>query len=130
MTLQIIILKLDIFFGVLHRIYTIFSHFTKSWKILRDNVKDVTLKLLSQTRWKSHVNSVNAIKTQTSDIREALLQLGEQDNDPKIKSEVESLAHHEIKNFEFLLAMTMWFELLFVVNEISKNLQQKKRLAN
>lgn len=72
------------------------------------------------------MNSVSAIKTQASDIREALLQLAEQDNDPKIKSEAESLAHHGIGNFEFLLAMTIWFELLFVVNEISKSLQKKK----
>ncbi|XP_050888728.1 uncharacterized protein LOC127093873 [Lathyrus oleraceus] len=54
---------------VLQRIYTVFSHLTKFWKVLRDNVKDV---------------------------REALLQLAEQDNNSKIKSEVESLATHGI----------------------------------
>ena len=113
------------FFGVLQRIYTVFSHSTKRWKILRDNVKGLTIKPLSQTSWESHVNSVYAIKTQASDIREALLQLAEQDNDPKIKSETESLASHGIGNFEFLLAMVIWFELLSAVNEISKSLQKK-----
>ena len=32
------------FFGVLQRIYTIFFYSTKYWKILRDNVKDLTIK--------------------------------------------------------------------------------------
>ena len=114
------------FFGVLQHIYTVFSHSTKHWKILRDNVKGLTIKPLSQTRWESHVNSVYAIKSQTSDVREALLQLAEQDNDPKIKSEAESLATHGIGNFEFLVAMIIWFELLTDVNEINKSLQQKK----
>lgn len=62
---------------MLQRIYIVFSHSTKRWKILRDNVKGLTIKPLSQTRWESHVNSVYAIKTQASDIREALLQLAE-----------------------------------------------------
>ncbi|XP_050876750.1 uncharacterized protein LOC127080476 [Lathyrus oleraceus] len=114
------------FFGVLQRIYTIFSHSKKHWKIHRDNVKGVTIKPLSQTRWKSNVNSVYAIKSQTSDVRETPLQLVEQDNDPKINSKVESLVTHRIGNFEFLVAMIIWFELLTVVNEISKILNKKK----
>jgi hypothetical protein len=92
---------------------------------LRDNVKGLTLKPLSNTRWESYVKSVNALKTQTLDIREALLQLAEQDNDPKIRSEADSLARHEIGNFEFLLAMNIWFDLLSVVDNISKSLQNK-----
>lgn len=109
------------FFGVLQRIYIVFSHSTKHWKILIDNVEGLTIKPLSQTRWESHVNSVYTIKSQTSDVREALLQLVEQDNHPKIKSEAESLATHGIRNFEFLVAMIIWFESLTVVNKISKN---------
>lgn len=53
------------------------------------------------------MNGVNAIKTQASNIIEVLFQLDEQDTDPKIKSEAESLAHHGTWNFEFLLAMTI-----------------------
>jgi hypothetical protein len=89
-------------------------------------VKGLTIKPLSQTRWESHFNIVYAIKSQTSYVRETLLQLAEQDNDPKIKSEVESLETHGIGNFEFLVAMIIWFELLTVVNEISKSLHTKK----
>ena len=36
------------FFGVVQRIYTLFSSFTKRWKILQDNVTSLTLKPLSK----------------------------------------------------------------------------------
>ena len=38
------------FFGVIQRIYTMFSSSTKRWKILQDNVSGLTFKSLSQTR--------------------------------------------------------------------------------
>ena len=41
------------FFGVVQRIYTLFSSSTKQWKILQDNVTGLTLKPLSQTRRES-----------------------------------------------------------------------------
>ncbi|GJY53512.1 zinc finger MYM-type protein 1-like protein [Tanacetum coccineum] len=75
------------FFEVIQRIYTIFANSSKRWLILKDNVKGLTLKSLSITRWESRVESVKAIRYQLSEIREALLQVAEKDNDSKIKSE-------------------------------------------
>ncbi|KAL4629214.1 hypothetical protein ACB092_05G292000 [Castanea dentata] len=102
------------FFGVVQRIYTLFSSSTKRWKILQDNVTGLTLKPLSQTRWESRIESVKAIKLQILEIRDALLQLAKTSEDPKTKSEADCLATYEIESFEFLLAMT-----------ICKNLQSK-----
>ncbi|KAL7139381.1 hypothetical protein ABFS83_09G046600 [Erythranthe nasuta] len=113
------------FFGVVQRIYTIFSSSTKRWKILMDNLKKLTLKPLSQTRWESHVESVRSIQSQPIEIRDSLIELGETSLDPKIKSEARCLATYEIENFEFLLGMNIWFELLYAVNCVSKNLQSK-----
>ncbi|GJV81547.1 zinc finger MYM-type protein 1-like protein [Tanacetum coccineum] len=72
---------------VIQRIYTIFANSSKRWLILKENVKGLTLKSLSITRSESRVESVKAIRYQLSEIREALLQVAEKDNDSKIKSE-------------------------------------------
>lgn len=47
----------------------------------------------------------------------------ETNEDPKVKSEAESLATHELQNFEFLLGMVIWYRLLHAVNIVSKFLQ-------
>ena len=38
------------FFGTIQRIYSLFSSSTKRWKILQDNIPNLTVKSLSQTR--------------------------------------------------------------------------------
>ena len=115
-----------IFFGVVQCIYTLFSSFTKRWKILQDNVSSLTLKPLSQTHWESRIEIVQAIKFQALEIRDALLQLAKVSEDNKTKSEADFLATYELESFEFLLGMTIWYDILFVVNSISKNLQSKE----
>ncbi|XP_019197750.1 PREDICTED: uncharacterized protein LOC109191596, partial [Ipomoea nil] len=118
------------FFGVVQRIYTIFANSTKRWHILKSNVTNLTLKPLSSTRWESRVESVKAIRYQVSDIREALLQVADTDSDSKIQSEARSLATNELGNFEFLLAIIIWFEILYAVNVVSKQLQTKDMLLD
>jgi hypothetical protein len=50
----------------------------------------------SQTRWESRIESIKAIKFQTPQIREALLQLAKTSEDPKTKNEANCLATYEI----------------------------------
>ncbi|XP_058784145.1 uncharacterized protein LOC131658911 [Vicia villosa] len=111
------------FFGVVQCIYTIFANSTNRWKILKDNVKWLTPKSLSSTRWESHVDSVKAIKTQMSDFREALLEVSEKDLDSKIRSEAKSLATNELGDFEFLMSIIIWFKILSAISVVSKLLQ-------
>ena len=75
------------FFGVVQRIYTLFSSSTKWWKILQDNMTGLTFKPLSQTHWESQIENVKAIKFQVLEIRDDLLQLAKTSEDPKTKSE-------------------------------------------
>ncbi|XP_058778632.1 uncharacterized protein LOC131652705 [Vicia villosa] len=117
--------KATSFFGVLQRIYTLFSSSTKRWKILQDHIPSLTLKSLSQIHWESRIESVKALRFQTLQIRDALLKLCEIIDEPKIKSEAECLATYELENFEFLLGMVIWYDILFAVNSISKNMQSK-----
>uniref|UniRef100_A0A7N0RG42 TTF-type domain-containing protein n=1 Tax=Kalanchoe fedtschenkoi TaxID=63787 RepID=A0A7N0RG42_KALFE len=118
------------FFGVIQRIYTIFANSTKRWQILKDNVKGLTLKSMSSTRWESRIDSVRAIRFQIVDIREALLRVSENDNDSKIKSDAKSLAENELGDFEFLVAIVIWYDMLNYVNSVSKNLQSVDMLID
>ncbi|PWA67311.1 zinc finger MYM-type protein 1 [Artemisia annua] len=118
------------FFGIIQRIYTIFANSSKRWQILKNNVKGLTIKPLSITCWESRVESVKAIRFQTSDIREALLQVAESDNDSLIQSQAKSLATNDLGDFEFLVAIVLWFEILYAVNLVSKKLQSSDMLID
>ncbi|XP_020242687.1 zinc finger MYM-type protein 1-like [Asparagus officinalis] len=116
------------FFRVVQRIYSLFASSTKRWKVLtdvRDNVKGFTLKPPSQTRWEGQVESVTTIRFQAPDIRDALIYLASSSEDPKTKSDAKCLATYEIENFEFLLGMIIWFDILNAINKISKIMQSE-----
>ena len=48
---------------------------------------------------------MKVVRFQTFQIRDALFELVEASDDPKIKSEVDCLANYELENFEFLLGV-------------------------
>ncbi|XP_073039240.1 uncharacterized protein [Primulina eburnea] len=117
------------FFRVIQRIYTLFSSSTKRWKIFKDHVKGLTVKPLSQTRWESHVESVKTIKEQIAQIRDALYDLTNDSEDPKTKSEAESLALYELENFEFLLEGIVLFLEEFREDGYDKAMVEAKEMA-
>uniref|UniRef100_A0A7N0RB74 HAT C-terminal dimerisation domain-containing protein n=1 Tax=Kalanchoe fedtschenkoi TaxID=63787 RepID=A0A7N0RB74_KALFE len=94
-------IKTVLFFGVVQRIFILFSGSTKRWKILLDNVPNIIVKSLSNTRWESRIKSVKAIRFQ---------------------SKADSLVNM-LGNFEFLLGMVILYDILFVINSVSKILQ-------
>ncbi|CAN6719797.1 unnamed protein product [Malus baccata var. baccata] len=99
---------------------------SRRWKVFTYHVQGShTLKPLSQTRWESHIESVKPIRESAQQMRDALIHLANTSEDPKSKSEAESLAIHELENFEFLLGMVIWHELLFAINTISKTIQKE-----
>ncbi|XP_062028845.1 uncharacterized protein LOC133744818 [Rosa rugosa] len=118
--------KAKTFFGIVQKIYVLFSSSTKRWKILEDNVSDLTIKALATTRWESRVESVKAIRYQAPQIRAALQQLANVDDlDGALKCEVEMSADYAFANFEFLLGMIILYDMLYAVDLVSKKLQSK-----
>lgn len=72
------------FFGIVQRIYVLFSSSTKRWDVLINHVESLTVKSWSNTRWESRIKSVKAIRFQAPKIRSALLQLSK-DKDVEAK---------------------------------------------
>ncbi|XP_076919492.1 uncharacterized protein LOC143580305 [Bidens hawaiensis] len=117
------ITKSSEFFGTIQRIYTIFANSINRWQVLKENVKGLTLKSLSTTRWESRVDSIKPIRTQLVDVIKALQQVRDSDKDPKIQSEAKSLEKYEVGEFEFLVQIVIWYEILSNVNVVRKKLQ-------
>lgn len=80
-----------IFFSNVQKIFTLFSAATQRWSILKEHVT-ITVKSWSETRWKSHVNSIISLQYEASSIRYALLVIREKETDAITKNEAHSLA--------------------------------------
>lgn len=65
------------FFGLLQRLYTLFSSSVQRWTILKEHVKNFTVKALSTTRWECRVEAVKAVRYQLPEIMKALTALKE-----------------------------------------------------
>lgn len=68
------------YFGYLQKLFNFFSGATQRWAILTKHVK-LTLKSWSDVRWESRLQSVTAVRNQTQEVRDALLEAREAVND-------------------------------------------------
>jgi uncharacterized membrane protein len=57
-------------------------------------------------------------------------QVSETDRDPKTSSEALGLAKNVLGDYEFIVAIVIWYEVLFAVNLVSKSLQTKDMLID
>ncbi|GJQ88802.1 hypothetical protein Trydic_g13295 [Trypoxylus dichotomus] len=94
------------FFGIVQRIYVVFSVSTKRWDILKNHVPVLTIKKSCDTRWKSKIESVKVLRYQIKEVHDALDEVIEKTGDPKAKGEARSLVNG-IKSYEFLVALVI-----------------------
>ena len=113
------------FFFLSFAAHLFFVCFFDRWKVLQKNVSKFSVESLSQNRWECRIESVKDIKFQAPNIRDTLVQLSKTSENPKIKSEAICLTTYEMENFEFLLGMNIWYDILFVVNSVSKIMNLK-----
>nr|XP_047132570.1 LOW QUALITY PROTEIN: zinc finger MYM-type protein 1-like [Hydra vulgaris] len=117
--------KSIVFFGILQRLFTLFSASVSRWKILIDHVRILHLKKLCDTRWEAKISSVKAIRYQVGDVHDALIALSEIEGcNPETAHEAITLGE-QLKDFSFLVSLIVWYDVLFQVNIISKTLQEK-----
>ncbi|CAI6367503.1 unnamed protein product [Macrosiphum euphorbiae] len=117
------------FFGIVRSVYTLFSASTCRWSIIQKHCTVFTVKQLSETRWESRINSVKALRVQLSSILNALEEVSETANDLMARSEAVSLSN-EIGNYEFILSLVIWYDILTEVNIVSKSTQDHKMDKN
>ena len=91
----------------------------------QDLCQEFNLKALSNTRWECRVNSVRAVRYQTSGIYDALIEVAENCTLPLTHSEALSLAN-ELRQYSFVVATVFWYEVLKHVNVAGKMLQNKE----
>ena len=61
-------------FGVIQRLYVLFSASVHRWKILTTHVIELTFKPLCSTRWESRINSVKAVRYQLPELYDTLME--------------------------------------------------------
>ncbi|XP_067120761.1 zinc finger MYM-type protein 1-like [Centruroides vittatus] len=111
------------FFGILQRLYCLFSASTKRWKILQKHL-NITLKPLCDTRWEAKIDSVKAVYTQFEQTCNALEEFIYVSNDNTAVSEAKSLLD-SIQEMPFILCLVVWFAMLSKINAINILFQAK-----
>jgi hypothetical protein len=101
------------FFGIMNRIYSLFTASPIRWSILKKHVPNCSVKRLSESR----VDSVKPIRYHAALIRDALKEVAESTTEPTVKSEAESFAINELENFEFIVSVVIWYDLLLSVSQ-------------
>ncbi|XP_025760119.1 zinc finger MYM-type protein 1-like [Oreochromis niloticus] len=109
------------YFGILQKLYNLFSASTQRWAILKKHA-NITLKMWSETRWESKINSVEPLRYQASAVREALIEVRDHTKDSVIKIEAQSLSE-EVGSYRFSICTVVWYDILNQIHQVSKLMQ-------
>lgn len=112
------------FFGIVQKIYSFFAGSTQRWLLLTNKFgKSVSVKRLSDTRWSSRHEAVQALSKNYQIIREILLNFTNDDNQaPDYKVEAASLVK-KLNLLETAVLCLVWEAVLKQINYASKVIQ-------
>ena len=112
------------FFGVLTRLYVLFSSSAQRWEILKKHV-ELSIKSQSDTRWESRIKCIKPLRYNLKEVLLALKDLEAisiERKDGRAASETKSLIA-DLSKWSFLLSVFIWYDILSQVNKASKILQ-------
>ncbi|KAL2083656.1 hypothetical protein ACEWY4_021429 [Coilia grayii] len=115
------------FFGLLQRLYNLFSSSVQRWEIMQEHIQ-ITVKSLSTTRWECKIDSVKAIRYQMPQFvkaLEAVLDHAMAKKDAETVSTCKGILK-EIQTWKFLICVVVWYNILYQINHISKLFQSPK----
>lgn len=103
-------------FGIIHEIYNFFAALTHCWEGLQKYLVNLTLKPLSETRWKSHIEAVLPFRYQLGNIYDSLFKSSENERlGAYAKNTATSLAK-QLTNYKFICCLILWHLVLFMTN--------------
>ena len=104
------------FFGVVQKLYNLFSSSPQRWKILTNSV-GCSLHNLSETRWSARVDSVKPFAAHLPGIMTALSQVQELNLTPETRSDVVGMISYlSLSSFESILMASLWLKILTAIN--------------
>lgn len=92
--------------------------------MISKHIEGFSLKKVCETRWESRVSSLAAVRFNYTSVRDALQNLHEESNDSVAASEELSLIQN-MEQFEFIVTIVAWYDILFQVNIVSKAMQSE-----
>ncbi|XP_023230154.1 uncharacterized protein LOC111630301 [Centruroides sculpturatus] len=92
-----------------------------SEKVISNHIQGLSLKKVRETRWESRLSSFAAVRYHYSSVHDALQ---EETNNPVAASEALSLIQI-MEQFEFIVTIVAWYDILFQVNILSKAMQSE-----
>lgn len=98
-------------FGILHKLFTMFSASTQRWAVLKKHV-GITLKMWTDTRWENKLKSVEPLRYEAATVREALIEVRDHTKDPIIKVEAQSLSE-EVGSYRFSICTVVWYRCFY-----------------
>lgn len=113
------------FFNIVQQLYVFFSASTERWKILIKFLPKLTLKKVCDTRWESRINAIRPIRYQFEELYNALSYIKDDINLTGTHG-LQTKAYVLLKNicdFKFICSIIIWYDVLSIVNPVSKQLQ-------
>lgn len=112
------------FFSMVQKIYTFLSGSSNRWDVLKSHLTntELTPKDTNPTRWSGRVEAVKPLKLNPDKIHAALKQIENSSSfDSNVRFTAGTIA--EKMDFEFILSVCIWYDILTKVNIASKALQ-------
>lgn len=115
------------FFACLDSLYNYFSRSTLRWARLTKTL-NITLKRECETRWSSRKEAVTIVYKNVKEILKLLLDMSNDINENSLtRSEAYNL-HVRLLNYDFLILIKFWNDILPKIDLVQKLLQNKKIL--
>lgn len=117
--------EISVFFDDLEKIYTFFGNSIKRWALLNDPTSEkvkITLKRVCPTRWSSRNDALFAVKTNYLIVMKTLCHVNLVSKKKDERDECQGIIKM-LENFEFILLVSMFTNILKIVNPLSKALQ-------